>query len=499
LASSHGASLAWSPVISSGQYNIYQDGAQIGSTNSFGSWLLGGLAPSSRYCVEVHLRPPLASAEEERSNEVCFFTPPTSPTKLQLTAHGQDAIALQWSADSTDASITGFRITRDDDVTLTVDGSTLGYDDVGLAPQTEHCYEVRSVNQRGDLSTQFDARRCLTTGWRNVAVVTPTPGRYPRASLLALDPAGSPVIVYVVAESASGQAGELWLARLIGDTWTHQQIGTGAAAPQIAIDGAAVIHVAYVDGAASTLRYGTNGGGWAFASIDDADASTTPTLIVEAAGSAHIAYVSAGTVRYATNRSGNWTAESIAAGRISTRNALALDMTGQPHVVLNAPNSDVQILKRDATAWSVNTAFPFTGGLCGTSSSSITFSTDNSLHLAQTQTCHAGGNVSHAQRIAGAWQGDVLPLSPHELIFRAGDSAIVPSADGRMHIANSASSFSPSSTGFVRYWTNSSGVWQGFTIANEPSGVSLRVDGTGNRHAVYVNSANEIRYLTTRP
>jgi len=157
------------------------------------------------------------SSEDGRSNTVCFNTLPAAVTDFQLGRIGFDALSLRWSADATDTSITGFRITRDGVVLRTVDAATRSLDDSGLTPQTQYCYELSAINSRADVSDP--ARLCLATGWRDDVVASAAAGARPLNSALAVTPSGAPVITYVLVTPETAASGDLWLARAVGATW----------------------------------------------------------------------------------------------------------------------------------------------------------------------------------------------------------------------------------------------------------------------------------------
>ena len=427
------------------------------------------------------------------------FTPETIPAALadlQLSAKGRDTITLNWTTDPTDASIAEFRIVRDDGASWTTAATARSFDDTGLATQTEYCYQVSAINARGAAGTA--TRRCLASGWRNAVVASAPDGAGMLGSSLALDPAGVPVVTYVLATPNTATSGDLWLARPAGDTWAKQRIAGHAAGHALAVDALGSIHIAYTDAPTSKLIYARSVDGWTPMAIDDADVATRPSLAVDALGGAGIAFVSGG-VKYATNRSGSWTTAAVAPGHISAQNALSLDAAGGAHVVFIASNSDVQLAVQAADGWSIETTLPLSGGLCAFTAASMTLANGGLTHLALTQTCHSDANIAHAGRSStGLWQSDVLPYESGYQMFRAGDPAIAASGDGAIHIAASASGFAGDNQHFVRYWTNVSGTWQGYTLTNDAGAAgSLLADVAGDRHAVYA-TARDIHYLTTR-
>ncbi len=420
---------------------------------------------------------------------------------LRLIDKGKDTINLSWSVSPTDTSTAGFVITRNDGVSRTLDAATRSFDDTGLVTQTQYCYQVSATNARSQTSDVV--RRCLASGWRDAVVASIADRSAPLDSSLAVDATGAPNISYVLAAPANAANGDLWLARPSGDAWINQRIASGVARHALVAAGMGGIAVAYIDGT-SKLLYAGSVDSWMPTVIDDADVSTRPSLVVDAKGSATIAYISSGVVKAATNRSGMWTMSTLAPGRVGGANWLALDASGRAYVAFSATNGDVQLATASAdglaNAWSIETVFPYTGGLCGYSSASIDVAADGGVHFALTETCHSSGNIYHAQRLpTGAWQID--PLMSDYLIFRAGPAPIVDAADGATHIAAGASALllDIANAPFVNYWTNRSGSFKAYTLTNDGQTLgSLAVDAAGDRHAVYT-TAREVRYLTTRP
>jgi hypothetical protein len=488
-----GASVTWTPRRSDALYNVYVDGSLVLALVNNDHESVGGLAPSSRHCVEVHSRPMAADASEDgRSNEACFFTLPSRASGLALSTKGRDTIALRWTVEPPDAAIREFRIVRDNAVTISADASARSYDDTGLAPLSEHCYGIRSANDRGDLSPDFGDDVCLTTAWRDSVVGTVSAGERTTGAALSLDPAGEPVVAYIVAPSSAPASGEVWLARLAAASWTKQRIAGGAARVSIAVDAAGTVHLAFTDASASKLRYATSSGGFTTTTIDDVDASMPISLAVDDAGNASIAY-NAPEVRFATNRAGSWSSTAVAAGQVGP-DALAVDAAGSPYVAFNASDG-AKLATRSGGGWSIDTVVPFLG-FQSTTTAAVDVANDGTLHVASDLTTMPSAQLIHLERAGTApWERDLLPMTPVHF-FRTGHPSIVVTTDGRAHVAASGNVVGDVSA--TRYWTNASGAWLGYTIANGGGGVSLDVDASGERHAVYATST-EIHYVTTRP
>jgi len=94
------------------------------------------------------------------------FTPPDPPTGLAATANTYSQITLSWTDIATNEA--GYEIRRSTtgidgsySLLITVAANTTSYADLGLAAESEYCYQVRAVNSSG--SSAYDGPVCATT------------------------------------------------------------------------------------------------------------------------------------------------------------------------------------------------------------------------------------------------------------------------------------------------------------------------------------------------
>ncbi len=97
---------------------------------------------------------------------VAAVTPPDAPSNLTATVISDTQIDLSWSDNSDNE--TGFEIEWSTSgaggpfsLLTTVPGGTTAYQDLGLDPETEYCYQVRAVNLEGP--SAYTSVDCATT------------------------------------------------------------------------------------------------------------------------------------------------------------------------------------------------------------------------------------------------------------------------------------------------------------------------------------------------
>ena len=77
---------------------------------------------------------------------------PTVPTSVTATSPSHYQVNLSWSASSDNVGVTGYRISRNGSVLVSVSGSTLSYVDSTASPSTQYSYTVDAFDQAGNHS-----------------------------------------------------------------------------------------------------------------------------------------------------------------------------------------------------------------------------------------------------------------------------------------------------------------------------------------------------------
>ena len=78
---------------------------------------------------------------------------PTAPGNFRATGNAPNSISLAWNASSDNSGVTGYRLTRNGTAVANLSGSTLTYNDTGLASGTAYTYTVAALDAAGNISS----------------------------------------------------------------------------------------------------------------------------------------------------------------------------------------------------------------------------------------------------------------------------------------------------------------------------------------------------------
>jgi hypothetical protein len=216
------------------------------------------------------------------------------------------------------------------------------------------------------------------------------------------------------------------------------------------------------------------------------------SLVVDAAGAVHAAYFATGdaSVRYATNASGAWVAETVGTNAIlgvgSRPVTLALASDGSVHVAWNDDVNDLRFATNTSGAWV--TEVLDSDGSTGVSPN-LVIDAGGADHIAYTNVSDL--ELRHATNASGAWTIETLDLA-YEWTSLAQDAA------GHLHIAY----FDPFADS-VRYATDASGAWT-FATVDAPAGgagyyVSIALDAGGAPVVAYERGGWDHLAVATLP
>ena len=82
---------------------------------------------------------------------------PSDPSPLVATAASPGEIDLSWMAATDDRGVTAYRIIRDGEVLVEVDGTATSFADLGVDPSTGYAYAVRAIDAAGNVSPSATA------------------------------------------------------------------------------------------------------------------------------------------------------------------------------------------------------------------------------------------------------------------------------------------------------------------------------------------------------
>ncbi|WP_095454216.1 fibronectin type III domain-containing protein [Enterococcus hirae] len=82
---------------------------------------------------------------------------PTNPKNLKVNDVSSDSVSLSWEAATDNVGVMGYLVYRDNQLIQTVTDADLAYTDNGLTEDTTYTYEVRAVDQAGNVSVASNA------------------------------------------------------------------------------------------------------------------------------------------------------------------------------------------------------------------------------------------------------------------------------------------------------------------------------------------------------
>jgi hypothetical protein len=177
-------------------------------------------------------------------------------------------------------------------------------------------------------------------GYDGLAIAAPGDGTFVVASVMART-------LFLYHYSADGEV-------------TRETVAHFAAVPSLAVGPNGELHVAYQDTWRDVLVYGVAvAEGWSFSDIVARPASTDGreklSLAVDAAGNAHLAYLSSAAYElwYATNAGGSWVAERLATGTFYDPKIpqIAVDPEGRVHLAYALEEYRAGYGVRTASGW----------------------------------------------------------------------------------------------------------------------------------------------------
>jgi hypothetical protein len=324
---------------------------------------------------------------------------------------------------------------------------------------------------------------------------------------LAVDASGNPHIVFSNCQSweecdpiVPGLA-ELTYGKKIGGNWTFESI---APRPQgdllsIIVDGAGTPHIAYKD-STYQMRYGyRDAGGWQLEDLYHEVLlryRASPSLVLDAVGEPHIAYIEREHIRYAFRDGKAWTNEEVTGSNMdnwSARSPIAIDGSGTQHVGAWMYSMSAVFYTRGTSSWT----YEALNGAIGWNPWMVLDENDAAHFI------YHGTGLLYATNATGTWV--------EETIDSLGDNSaddIVLDGDGRPFVVYTTSelvTFEPPWLYDAELWFSwrDNGMWQKGLI-HAVAGVDnwsmlprLEIDDFGILHLLYHDpETDEMRYGT---
>jgi hypothetical protein len=304
---------------------------------------------------------------------------------------------------------------------------------------------------------------------------------------LALDAEGAPHISYGMFNG--GFSDELRLAARHDGQWRHEIVETASSTAEwtaLAMDEQDNPHVAYQNYASQSVEYAwLTGAGWHFQTIETY--AYLPTLGLDAAGSAHVAYLGQGGLRYANNSDGAWARETIEDiggndTEYDSRASLAVDGDGRPHVSFyNFLSKSLRYASRGDDGWDIQDvdADRWAGV-----NSSLALDGDDRAHLAYFDQTNM--HLKYAAQTDDGWNVELIDGKEWSGYY----PALALDAAGGAHIVYLAAYDWIWEHTVLRYATNAGGAWRCGMVDgmyNTGSENSIQIDAAGWAHVGYYN------------
>jgi hypothetical protein len=255
--------------------------------------------------------------------------------------------------------------------------------------------------------------------------------------------------------------------------WLRSVIGRGGDYSSLALDSGGDAHVAWMD--RGTLRYATNAtGNWVSSAVatpgEGYGLTYSAAIAVDHADAVHIAYDATEKLAYLTNRGGTWSTTLIDGPGFDVGDdvAIAVDSHDKVHVsYLDRQNGHLRYATDASGAWAV--ADLGAGGY----NSSIAVDGNDAVHIVH-DLVTPSLQVAYTTNASGQWETSALfPSSGYFNSVRT-DPA------GHVHITYFA--------GAVYYATNATGAWVTTAVdgdVGDAANSSLVLDSAGNAHVAY--------------
>ncbi len=401
---------------------------------------------------ERQLRHALGGSDGWATEEVALGVAP----RHSLAVDGSDKVHISYSA---------YR-----------EGSAL---DLKYATNTSGAWVLETV----DVSPEYPAIDVVVDGLGHVHIIYSSPDGIKHAS----DATGSWVIdtvgvgggtpsmvmdasdnLHIVCESSG-----IKYATNLSGTWSEQSLAEGDH-PSIAVGGTGNIHISYHD--SGSLNHAANDSGvWVTAALPSpTDLGKKTSIALDSSGKLHISYLdhTTDTLKYATNASGTWVAESVGPARIFNT-SIAWDASDSVHIAYRDHDGLGYAIKASGV-WMTETA-DADGGV----GNAIAVDKSGKIHI-------ASSGVKYVTNVSGTWVTEEIDPSGGNDLFLALDSEDNVHACYRKY----------STEYYFTYATNASGSWVSESLGKSHGECSIAMDSADKVHIAYSDVEDDQRYVT---
>ncbi len=148
-------------------YDVFKDGALLGSTTTATTYAVTGLTASTAYAFTVKAKDAAGnvSSASNTANVTTLApadtTAPTAPTSLTASGTTQTATNLSWTASTDNVAVTGYDVFKDGTLLGSTTTATT-YAVTGLTASTAYAFTVKAKDAAGNVSSESNTANVTT-------------------------------------------------------------------------------------------------------------------------------------------------------------------------------------------------------------------------------------------------------------------------------------------------------------------------------------------------
>jgi chitodextrinase len=197
--------LRWAPSqdeVGVASYEVERGGKAVVTSDGPRASDAGGLTAGQEVCYTIRARDTVGNVSAP-SRRACAVMPdltaPSQPPRFAAAPSSPSNVAFAWDVSTDNVGVAAYELRRGGQVVARLDGNALRASAAGLAPSTNHCFELMAVDRAGNRSAPASA--CATTAEPGVPAgptVVRGEAKAPTMVVLKWDSSPDPDVVYTV-------------------------------------------------------------------------------------------------------------------------------------------------------------------------------------------------------------------------------------------------------------------------------------------------------------